>query len=56
MEYGGKTYNARYYVQGGMITVRTAGVQESTQLGGLRLKVLANMLLRQLIRTGKVDL
>jgi hypothetical protein len=56
MEYEGKTYNARYYVQKGMITVRTAGVQKSTQLGGLRLEVLANMLLTQLIRTGEADL
>ncbi len=56
MEYEGKTYNASYYVQGDMITVQAAGVQKSTQLGGLRLKVLAKMLLGQLIRTGKADL
>jgi hypothetical protein len=56
MKYEGKTYNARFYVQEGMITVRMAGVQKSTQLGGLRLKVLANMLLTQLIRTGEADL
>ncbi len=53
MEYQGKTYNASYYLQGGMITVQTAGGHKSTQLGGLRLKVLARMLLGQLIRTGK---
>jgi hypothetical protein len=56
MIYEGKTYNASYHVQGGMITVQTAGGQESTQLGGLRLKVLAKMLLEQLIRTGRADL
>jgi len=56
MEYEGKTYNASYSLQGGMVTVQTAGGQKSTQLGGLRLKVLAKMLLGQLIRTGKADL
>lgn len=56
MEYEGKTYNASYYLQGGMITVQTAGGQKCTQLGGLRLKVLAKMLLGQLIRTGKAEL
>ena len=55
IEYEGKTYNAFYYVQGAMITVQTARGQQSTQLGGLRLKVLAKMLLEQLIRTGRAD-
>jgi hypothetical protein len=56
MMYEGRTYKASYHVQGGMITVQTAGGRESTQLGGLRLKVLAKMLLEQLIRTGRADL
>lgn len=56
IEYEGKTYNAFYYVQGAIITVQTARGQQSTQLGGLRLKVLAKMLLEQLIRTGRADL
>ncbi len=56
MVYKGKTYNASYHVQGDMLTVETARGQESTQLGGLRLKELAKMLLEQLIRTGKADL
>jgi hypothetical protein len=56
MEYKGKTYNASYHVHEGVITVQTARGQESTQLGGLRLKVLAKMLLEQLVRTGKADL
>jgi hypothetical protein len=54
--YDGKTYRAFYYVHEGLITVQTARGQESTRLGGLRLKVLAEMLLEQLIRTGRADL
>jgi hypothetical protein len=53
MVYEGKTYNASYHVHEGMITVQTARGQESTRLGGLRLTVLAKMLLEQLIRTGR---
>ena len=56
MVYEGKTYNASYHVHEGLITVQTARGEESTQLGGLRLKVLAKMLLEQLIRTGRADL
>jgi hypothetical protein len=56
MVYKGKAYNASYHVQGDMLTVETARGQQSTQLGGLRLKELAKMLLEQLIRTGKADL
>jgi hypothetical protein len=56
MEYKGKTYNASYHIHEGLITVQTARGEESTQLGGLRLKVLAKMLLEQLIRTGRADL
>jgi hypothetical protein len=56
MVYEQKTYNAFYRVHEGMITVQTARGQESTRLGGLRLEVLAKMLLEQLIRTGRADL
>jgi len=56
MEYKGKTYSASYYCQEGMITVQTVGGQKSTQLGGMRLNVLAKMLLEELIRVGKADL
>jgi hypothetical protein len=56
MVYEGKTYNASYHVHDGLITVETARGQASTSLGGLRLKVLAKMLLEQLIRTGRADL
>jgi hypothetical protein len=56
IEYKGRTYSAFYYVEGGMITVQTARGRQSTQLGGLRLKVLAKMLLEQLIRTARADL
>jgi hypothetical protein len=56
MVYEGKTYNASYHVHEGLITVQTARGEESTQLGGLRLTVLAKMLLEQLIRTGRAEL
>jgi hypothetical protein len=56
VEYEGKTYSVSYYCQGGMITVQTVGGQKSTQLGGMRLNVLAKMLLGELIRVGKADL
>jgi len=56
MVYEGKTYYASYHVHEGLITVQTARGEESTQLGGLRLKVLAKMLLEQLIRTARADL
>jgi len=39
-----------------MITVQRHGAANLTQLGGLRLKVLAKMLLEQLIRTARADL
>jgi hypothetical protein len=55
MEYEGRTYSASYYLQGRMITVKTVGGQKSTQLGGMRRKVLAEMLLRELVRVGKAD-
>ena len=56
MVYEGKTYYASYHVHKGLITVQAARGEESTQLGGLRLTVLAKMLLEQLIRTGRAEL
>jgi hypothetical protein len=49
----GRTVKARYYVEGGVVTVTTAHGQESTQLGGSQANVVARGVLRDLAKKGK---
>jgi hypothetical protein len=50
----GKTYEATYEVAQGIVTVRTAKGMKATQVGGSPPEVLARMMLREMVREGRV--
>ncbi len=51
----GKTYEAEYSIEQGLVTVYGDRDQETTQLGGLSEQQVAKFLLSSLIRKGYID-
>ena len=51
----GKTYEAEYFIDQGLVTVYGDRGQETTQLGGLSEQQVAEFLLSSLIRKGHID-
>lgn len=51
----GKTYEAEYFIEQGLVTVYGDRGQESAQLGGLSEQQVAKFLLSSLIRKGHID-
>ncbi|WP_335709206.1 hypothetical protein [Chitinimonas sp. JJ19] len=55
VESEGKIYRADYVLSENVVTVFGEGGTSSTQLGGVSERTIAKMLLRNLIREGKVQ-
>jgi hypothetical protein len=54
IEYKGKTYNATYTVEKGIITVSTLYGKKATQVGGSPPESLARIMIRELVDEGKI--
>jgi hypothetical protein len=55
IEFNGKPVKGSYCVSGKLVTVRTIGGRNSTQLGDMPPEAIAKVLLRELARGGKAD-
>ena len=59
MDYNGKTYQAKYYIESKCVTIEAISddgvfIEHTTQIGGGTAETVARMLLRELIDSGRI--